>query len=58
MHKITDTVYGFADKPALLPDIVLIIDKLSRTNRGKVYNLDHVIKHVSKYRNKKLGNLK
>ena len=47
MHKITDTVYGFVDKPALLPDIVVIIDKLTKSNKAKVYTLDQVIKLIS-----------
>jgi hypothetical protein len=34
MHKVTDSVYGFTDKPALLPDIVFIIDKLTKTDKG------------------------
>ena len=55
MHKVTDTVYGFVDKPALLPDIVLVIDKLAKTNKGKVYTLDAVIKCVSAYRSKEMG---
>ena len=50
MHKVTDTVYGFVNKPAILPDIVTIIDKLSRTNTGKVFSLDQVIDQISKYR--------
>ena len=55
MHKVTDTVYGFVDKPALLPDIVVVIDKLARTNRGKIVSLDALIKSISSYRTKEMG---
>ena len=50
MHKITNTVYGFVDKPALLPDIVVIIDKLSKEKKAKVYTLDMVVKQISAFR--------
>jgi hypothetical protein len=55
MHKITDTVYGFVDKPALMPDIYAVVDKLCRNDQGKTFTLDHVVSQIEVYRTKQLG---
>ena len=46
IHKCVDSVYGFADKPAIMPLIVTVIDKLSKTEKKK-YSLNKVIKHIA-----------
>ena len=47
IHKVTDSsVYGFVDKPPILPLIITVIDKLSKTNKKKI-TLNKVIKHIA-----------
>ena len=52
VHKVTDTVYGFVNKPAILPDIMFVIDKLAKINKFKIFTLDIVIEKIANHRNK------
>jgi hypothetical protein len=54
MHKVTNTVYGFVDNPAIMPDIYSVIDKLCKNDQGKTYTLEQVVCYVEAHRNKLL----
>jgi hypothetical protein len=44
MHKTVSTVYGWVDDPAILPDIILVIERLQNSNSGKKYDIEAVVK--------------
>jgi hypothetical protein len=52
VHKVTDTVYGFVNKPAVMPDIMVVIEKLTKINKNKIYTLGDVIEKISDFRQK------
>lgn len=58
MHKMIQTVYGWVDDPPLLPDIILVVEKLTKTNSGELFDLEMVIKSVSLFRQQEKARLK
>ena len=55
MHKIVGTVYGFVDKPPLLPDISAELERMSQTDSAEKYTLDRAVNEIAQFRKLQLA---
>jgi hypothetical protein len=50
IHKVAATVYGFVDKPQLMPDIISEVDRMIRTNTAEKYDRKRMVKEIAAFR--------
>jgi len=54
MHKLSNSAYGFCDKPKLTKDIETVVRKLAQLKKRRQYTTDMLIIKVARYRHTKL----
>jgi len=54
MHKLSNSAYGFCDKPKLTKDVETVVRKLAQLKKRRAYTTDMLIIKVARYRHTKL----